>query len=452
MPHVKFAAIPTWGTQAEEMEAMRRLENITLLDRMDNIDGLLARTRVMLVPSVWAEARSRIVLEAMSRGVPVLASDVGGLHEAKLGVPYLIRVNPIVKYKPSVDASMVPVAEVPPQNVEPWQRVLQRLVTHRPHWDELSSASRKAALEYAANLNVLPLENALEELLRKPKKQAPAAVPKAGLTEEKRKLLALRLKQRTATARPESHVWFPGIEDAPEGKLRLFCLPWAGGGALPYRAWREPLGTVAAVVPVRLPGRETRSGEAAYERIEPLVEALAGQIAPFIDKPYALFGHSMGAGIAFELTRELRRAGLPLPVSLHASGARAPQYRLNHQPPPEPTMRDFIEELRRLEGFPPSVLNNPELLKLALPSLLSDARLYRHYRYEPGAPLALPVFAYGGEADPNVTAQHLNAWGEQTTVYFKRSEFRGGHFYLEPSQAALLAALKADLAQVLQGR
>jgi surfactin synthase thioesterase subunit len=163
--------------------------------------------------------------------------------------------------------------------------------------------------------------------------------------------------------------------------------------------------------------------------------------------PFAFFGHSMGAGISFELARALRGAGLPLPVSLHVSGARAPQYRLNHTPPPEPTLRDFIEELRRLEGFPPSVLNNPELLKLALPALLSDARLYRHYRYEAGEPLNLPVFAYGGEADPNVTGEHLESWKEQTSAEFRRREFRGGHFYVEPSQAALLAALKADLTQ-----
>lgn len=445
MPEVKFAAIPTWGTQADEMEAMRALENVTLLERMDNIDGLLKRTRVMLVPSVWAEARSRIVLEAMSRGVPVLASDVGGLHEAKLGVPYLVRVNPIVKYKPAVDASMVPVAEVPEQNVDPWEKILRRLVTDEPHWQEIAAASRRAALEYAANLNVLPFEHALEETIRKPKKQA-AAAPKPALSEEKKKLLALRLKQRTAGARPDAHAWFPGIEEAQDGRVKLFCFPWAGGGALPYRPWREALGETAAVVPVRLPGRETRAGEAAFEKMEPLVEALLEQIRPYIGAPYSFFGHSMGAGISFELSRALRREGLPLPVSLHVSGARAPQYRLNHVPPPEPTMRDFIEELRRLEGFPPSVLNNPELLKLALPALLSDARLYRQYRYEEGEPLAVPLFAYGGEADPNVTQAHLKAWSEQTSRSFRWAEFRGGHFYLETSQAALLAALRADLA------
>ncbi|MBI4892864.1 MAG: glycosyltransferase [Acidobacteria bacterium] len=447
MPETQFAAVPTWGTQQDEMDAMRALENVTLVDRMDNIDGLLKRTKVMLVPSIWAEARSRIVLEAMSRGVPVLASDVGGLHEAKLGVPYLVRVNPIVKYKPSVDASMVPVAEVPEQNVDPWEKILRRLVCDEAHWREISAASRRAALEYAENLNVVPFEQALKEVLRKPKKQVAASAAKPTLSDDKRRLLALRLKQRASGSKQESHPWFPGIEEAAEGTLKLFCFPWAGGGALPYRGWREALSGMAAVVPVRLPGRETRAGETAFERMEPLVAALLEQIRPYVGGPFTFFGHSMGAGISFELTRALLREGLPLPESLHVSGARAPQYRLNHVPPPEPTLRDFIEELRRLEGFPPSVLNNPELLKLALPALLADARLYRQYRYTPGEPLPLPVFAYGGDADPNVTTVHLNGWAEQTSVYFRRAQFRGGHFYLEASQAALLGALKADLKQ-----
>lgn len=446
-PDIPFAAIPTWGTQAEEIAAMSAQPNITLLPQVDNIDRLLERTRIMLVPSVWAEARSRVVLEAMSRGIPVMASDVGGLHEAKLGVPYLIRVNPIVSYKPSLDASMVPVADVPPQDIAPWAAALDRLWNDSSHWHEIATASRKAALEYAANLNVLPFEALLLDVIQRPKRAASAHAAKGHLSEEKKKLLAIMARKRAKSeSQTGRHLWFSGIEDAPPDKPLVFCFPWAGGGALPYKTWREPLSQVATIVPVRLPGRESRATEPAFERMEPLVEALLAEIRPFVGSEFHFFGHSMGAGIAFELARALRRAGLPLPRSLHVSGARAPQYRLNHQPAPEPSLRDFIEELRKLEGFPPSVLNNPELLKLALPSLLTDARLYRHYSYQPEDPLPIPLYAYGGDADPNVTAAHLNAWSEQTSTVFFRREFKGGHFYFESGHAALMTALRLSLA------
>ena len=126
LPQVQFAAVPTWGATAEDMDNLRRRPNITLFEPFDDIDDLLRVTKVMLVPSVWAEARSRIVLESMSRGVPVIAADVGGLHEALLGVDYLLPVNPIRSYRPVVDMNMVPIADVPPQDTRPWLQALER--------------------------------------------------------------------------------------------------------------------------------------------------------------------------------------------------------------------------------------------------------------------------------------------------------------------------------------
>jgi surfactin synthase thioesterase subunit/glycosyltransferase involved in cell wall biosynthesis len=444
MPDVRFAAVPLWGTQEQELAELQKRPNITLLPRSDRIDDLLERSRVVLVPSVWAEARSRMVLEAMSRGVPVIASDVGGLHEAKLGVPYLVRVNPIVRYHASVDAGMVPVAEVPPQEVAPWVAALRRLITDRAHWEEIAGQSRRAALEYCEHLNVQPFEAFLESLLRLPKKEAPAPA-RTPLSEEKRRLLAMRIRHHSGAAPSGQNAWFPGVESDPGERPRLFCFPWAGGGTLAYRAWKKPLADTAAVCPVRLPGRESRASEKTVERMEDLIPELLEAIEPFLDRPFHFFGHSMGAGIAFELARSLRGAGLPGPVSLHVSGARAPQYRRDWRPGPEPSLRDFIEELRRLEGFPPSVLANPELMRLALPALLSDARLYRNYVYSEEEPLGVPIFAYGGDADPNVTSEHMEAWKEQTTSTFQRVEFPGGHFFLESAQPALLAALRAHL-------
>ena len=128
MPEVRFAAVPTWGANAGDLERLGRHANITLLAPADNIDDVLRRARVLLVPSVWAEARSRIVVEAMLRGIPVVASDVGGIREAKLGVDYLIPVRAIERYRSELDERMVPVAEVPRQDIGPWTSALRRLL------------------------------------------------------------------------------------------------------------------------------------------------------------------------------------------------------------------------------------------------------------------------------------------------------------------------------------
>ncbi len=128
---------------------------MTLLGRVDNIDDILRQTRVLMAPSVWAEARARVVLEAMSRGVPVMASDIGGLPEAKMGVDYLLPVNPVTHYQPSLDSRMVPKALVPPQDIEPWRKALAALVSDRALYEENSRQSRAAATDYLEHLNVL---------------------------------------------------------------------------------------------------------------------------------------------------------------------------------------------------------------------------------------------------------------------------------------------------------
>jgi glycosyltransferase involved in cell wall biosynthesis len=187
-PQIPFAAVPSWGTTPDDLNQLRQLPNVHLLGPYDDIDLLLRQTRIMLVPSLWAEARSRVILEAMSRGIPVLASDVGGLREAMLGVDYLLPVRPVTTYRRAVDQLMVPVADIPEQDPDPWQRVLERLLTDEPHWTATAAAARHAALAYARNLTAEPLENYLESLLRSPRRSAPP------LTEDKRRLLALRLK------------------------------------------------------------------------------------------------------------------------------------------------------------------------------------------------------------------------------------------------------------------
>jgi surfactin synthase thioesterase subunit/glycosyltransferase involved in cell wall biosynthesis len=436
LPGVRFAGVPTWGTTQADRAALARRANVTLLDPVDNVDDILRRTRVLLVPSLWAEARSRIVVEAMLRGVPVIASNIGGIPEAKLGVDYLLPVRPIESYQAQLDEQMVPLADVPTQDIGPWQAALERLLSDRAHYDKLSRASRQAALGEAAGLSVIPFEALLEGVgqavppaLAGPVEQVGQAVPPASaldrLSPDRRKLLALRLRRTS------------GGGHVAAGALRLFCFPHAGGGAAAFKTWAERLPRAVAVAPMRPPPR--RNNMAA------VVAALGDSIQPYLDQPFAFFGHSMGAAVAFELARLLRRRNQPAPRMLVASGARAPQYRRGHVPPPEPSETEFVEALRRLQGTPREVLDNPNLMQLILPALREDAAIYRHYVYAEEPPLDCPIRAYGGAEDPNVSRAHLEAWAQQTTAAFAVRVFPGGHFYLQTHRQEFLAALARDL-------
>ncbi|MBC7542276.1 MAG: thioesterase [Candidatus Sericytochromatia bacterium] len=239
--------------------------------------------------------------------------------------------------------------------------------------------------------------------------------------------------------------WLPTLAATPAGPMRLFCLPHAGGGITAYLPWVAALAPDAQVIPVLLPGRERRWQEPLLDDMEALVAALVAVLAPEMDRPYALFGHSMGAWIAFELARACRRLGLAAPQWLWASGARAPD-RPSRRPAihtlPDP---EFIAALRRYNGTPAEVLAEPELLAMLLPMLRVDFGLCERYRSRAEAPLSIPIIASGGLADPEVSAEDVAAWRAHTDGPFRCHMMAGDHFYLHGDPPPIVAHLGRQL-------
>jgi len=241
-----------------------------------------------------------------------------------------------------------------------------------------------------------------------------------------------------------SDPWFVCYQPEPRADRRLFCFPYAGGDAAIYRAWPDGLPGVE-VVAVRPPGRGSRFREPSFTRIAPLVSALAGAVQPLLDRPFAFFGHSLGALIAFELTRELRRRNDQLPLQLIVSGSDAPQRRLTDKPVHALPDAEFIENLRQLDRTPSEVLANQELISLLLPMLRADFAVLETYDYVEEPPLGCPILVVGGQQDERVRPDSLQGWADQTSEGFSLEMLPGGHFFLNASQALLLQVISNKL-------
>ncbi len=244
-------------------------------------------------------------------------------------------------------------------------------------------------------------------------------------------------------ARPEGFVC---QRPNPRAALRLFCLPYAGGGLPAFRGWADGLPPAIEVWPAQLPGRGARINEPPFTRMELLVEWLAGEIIPLLDRPSVFFGHSLGALAAFELARELRRAGQPEPVHLFLSGCGAPHLPSTRPPIHALPQDEFLAELRRLNGTPASLLENDELMRLLLPALRADFAVRETYQYRPEPPLDCPLSAFGGSQDARVSREALEGWREHTTGAFSLRMFAGDHFFAFTAARPVLEAIAEGLA------
>jgi medium-chain acyl-[acyl-carrier-protein] hydrolase len=243
---------------------------------------------------------------------------------------------------------------------------------------------------------------------------------------------------------------FNGQKAKPRATARLFCLPYAGGGAPIYRGWEQSLPAGVDVWPVQLPGRGSRYREKPYASFEALVSDVAEAMRPFIDLPFCLFGHSLGALVSFELAHRLREEYDAEPRHLFVSGCRGPQFprggptNIHHLPDDE-----FIKKLRELNGTPREVLENPDLIQVMMETLRADFRLAETYRCAAETKLSCPVTALGGSEDEAVPQDELEGWREQTTGPFDFWMLPGDHFFLHTSEPMVLSILTQQLKRML---
>jgi medium-chain acyl-[acyl-carrier-protein] hydrolase len=244
--------------------------------------------------------------------------------------------------------------------------------------------------------------------------------------------------------------WTPYRVHRPAARLRLLCFSYAGVGASIFRPWIAHAPDAIDVWPIQLPSKGARFREAPHSRIEPLIDELCEALASCLCGPYALFGCSMGAVVAFELARAARRRGMASPVRLFAAARRPPDRPDAHQPMHLLPDDEFIRQLSAFDGTPPELLASAEVMACYLPSIRADFALCERYVYRDEPRLDCPLTALGGDADPYVSVGELSAWCTATNASFTMRVFEGNHFFVQSCWPAVLRAVaddcRADLA------
>jgi medium-chain acyl-[acyl-carrier-protein] hydrolase len=225
-------------------------------------------------------------------------------------------------------------------------------------------------------------------------------------------------------------------------RRRLFCFPYSGGGASIYRKWAGSLRDDLELCAMQLPGREDRLSEPSCARLSEMIPRVIDQLASFTDLAFAFFGHSMGALIAFELTRTLRDAWVTQPAHLFVSGRSAPHLPLRRAPLYDLPQAEFEAALARMQGTPREILENRELIDLMTPVLRADFALNDTYTCVRAPALDVPISVFGGSDDDEATRDELEAWRQHTRAFAGVRVFPGHHFYLHDHAAALAEAIQ----------
>jgi medium-chain acyl-[acyl-carrier-protein] hydrolase len=244
--------------------------------------------------------------------------------------------------------------------------------------------------------------------------------------------------------------WIVRFKPRPAAALRMFCFSYAGGSAHAFGQWAQSIPSQVEVVGIQLPGRGARMFEPAFTSLPTLVHDVSVAMLPYLNKPFVLFGHSMGTLISFELARYLRARGIPKPLHLFVSGSGSPRHRDRTRLRSTMSDDELIEELISLNGNATEVLTDTELMRIMLPTIRADFKVCETYVYRPSTPLEFPVTAFGGVEDVEVPEERLQLWEEETSARFSLHMFPGSHFYLHTARVLLLEALTKELAPYVQ--
>ncbi|ASJ53772.1 putative thioesterase [Brevibacillus formosus] len=245
--------------------------------------------------------------------------------------------------------------------------------------------------------------------------------------------------------------WLLSAKMTAEAEMLLFCFHYAGGHAGIYRDWQKKLPVQIGVCPVQLPGRSNRFLEPCYTDLSEMIRDLAEALLPYLNRPFAFFGHSMGTLVSFELARYLRKHYNLKPQHLFASGYHAP-----HLPDPGEAIhhlpdQEFLEGVRTMNGTPKEIFEDKEILDMLLPTLRADFTICETYRYQDEEPLEFGLTAIGGWQDPDFSVAHLEAWGDHTNAAFQTYILEGDHFFIHSQQDQVLTIVGSTLQNYLTG-
>jgi len=243
--------------------------------------------------------------------------------------------------------------------------------------------------------------------------------------------------------------WFFCRVPKPRATMRLFCFPFGGGGASVFHSWSDAMRDDVEVRALQLPGRETRFKEPREKDVNNLIKNIAQALAAYQDMPFAIFGYSFGSFLAFEVSRELRRQNMKMPMHLFIAALQAPQTPPAYPPIAALQDEEFVQKVEYYYQPEGEAWNNLELREFLLPVLKADVALYESHVYREEAPLMCPIDVFAGDEDRATPVELTEPWSEQTTSKMTRHVFKGGHFFIDNAVNEIQSLVSNSLNQRL---